>query len=286
MSKYTNSMFSSIKDALTKQSKQSSGGHDFLRFEAGNTYVLRLLPNLKAPEKSWFRYYTFGFKSFATGKYISEVSPTSWNERDPIAEERIRIYRNGTEAEKEKIKEVRRSERWLMQAYVVSNPVNPEDNGKEKKIRIGKQLFNIINNAIIGEDSDEYGEKVFDLTAAGVNLKVKVDDQGGFANYTASRFTSPVDLKLTDAQITAIHDRASNADLERTLTVKSYDELRKLFDEHYHCKLPGSPARTEQSTAEQTSSFSAPVDDSPFIDSTDDEDEDDDVKMRRLLDGM
>ena len=45
-------MFDSIKDALNKQQKQGSGSRDILKFEKGNTYVLRLLPNLVDPEKS------------------------------------------------------------------------------------------------------------------------------------------------------------------------------------------------------------------------------------------
>ena len=199
--KYNLSMFDSIKDALNKQQKQSSGSRDIVKFEKGNTYVLRLLPNLTDPEKTWFKYQTFSWNSFATGQYTQAVSPLSWGERDPIAEERIKIYRTGTDADKEKIKNVRRSDHWLMKAYMISDPTNTENAGKVKPIRFGKQLFNIINNGISGEDADEFGARVFDLGPNGVNLKIKVTDQGGYANYTESRFTSPVDLKLTDEQV-------------------------------------------------------------------------------------
>lgn len=232
--KYDNNLFDSIKGAIAKQQQQSSnnGTKNILTFEKGNTYVVRLLPNIKDPENTWFRYFTFGWKSFSTGAYISAISPTSWGERDPIAEERIKIYRTGSETDKERIKEVRRTERWLMNVYVVSDPTNPDNNGQVRLMRFGKQLYNIINNAIAGEDADEFGARVFDLSANGVNLKIKVDDQGGFMNYTASRFTSPVDLKLNEQQIQTIYD--SVFEPSKVFTVRSYNELKELFDTHYY----------------------------------------------------
>jgi hypothetical protein len=281
--KYNTNMFDSIRDALNnQQQKQNTGTRDIITLEKGSTYVVRLLPNIKDPDKTWFKYSTFGWNSFATGAYTSAISPTSWNERDPIAEERIRIYRNGTEADKEKIKNIRRSDRWIMNAYVVSDPTNPENNGKVKLIRFGKQLFNIINNAISGEDADEFGAKIFDLTSAGVNLKIKVDDQGGFANYTASRFTSPVDLKLTDEQIEGIYN--SVKELDKVFTIRSYDDLKKLLDDHYHCQASApaaspAPSKAPASHAEQFTP-------SETVSETSFDDEDDEEKMRKLINDL
>lgn len=280
-------MFDSIKDALNKQQKQGSGSRDIVKFEKGNTYVLRLLPNMADPEKTWFKYQTFAWNSFATGQYTQAISPMSWNERDPIAEERIKIYRNGTEAEKEKIKNVRRSDHWLMKAYMISDSTNSENNGKVKPIRFGKQLFNIINNAISGEDADEFGARVFDLGPSGVNLKIKVTDQGGFANYTESRFTSPVDLKLTEAQIEEIYNQGGN--LDKIFTCRSYDELKKLFDEHYYCigstsTSPDMATEAKQVKA-QTDAFNVESsdDDSPPFDVSD---VDEKERMRKLISSL
>lgn len=283
--KYNLNMFDSIKDALNKQQKQSSGSRDIVKFEKGNTYVVRLLPNLTDPEKTWFKYQTFAWNSFATGQYTQAVSPLSWGERDPIAEERIKIYRNGTDAEKEKIKNVRRGDHWLMKAHIVSDPTTPENNGKVKPLRFGKQLFNIVNNAISGEDADEFGARVFDLGPNGVNLKIKVTDQGGFANYTESRFTSPVDLKLTEAQIEEIYNQGGG--LDKIITYRSFDELKKLFDEHYHCATTSNVAANLAAEAKQAvlhaSEFKAdePENDYPPFDDAGEVDETE--KMRKLL---
>jgi len=285
--KYNTSMFDSIRDAINKQQKQNTGTRDIISFEKGNTYVIRLLPFIQDPDKTWFKYSTFGWNSFATGAYTSIISPTSWNERDPVAEERIRVYRNGTETEKEKIKNIRRSDRWIMNVYVVSDPTNPENNGKVKIIRFGKQLYNIINNAISGEDADEFGAKVFDLSSAGVNLKVKVEDQGGYANYTASRFTSPIDLKLSENQIEEIYN--STKELDKVFNVRSYDDIKKILEEHYYCSpaTPAAPLARAAVASEQSAHAKQ------FGESTDavgvesiDDDEDDDEKMRKLIEEL
>jgi len=231
MIQYNNTMFESIKSALNKQQK-NTGTRDLLTFEKGNTYIVRLLPNIKDPEKTWFKYQIFGWTSFATGQYVQSVSPLSWGERDPIAEERIKIYKSGTEAEKEKVKNIRRSDRWVMRVYVISDPTNAENNGKVKLIRFGKQLQKIIDAAISGDDADEFGERIFDLSPNGVNFKIKVTDQGGFANYTESRFTSPIDLKLSNQDIETIYN--TEMDLDTVYTSRSYEELKSMLDEHYY----------------------------------------------------
>jgi len=89
MKTYNSSMFASIKQALTKDEK-SNARKDILRFAPGNTYTVRILPNVDDPAKTFFHYFQIGWKSFATGQYISLVSPSTFGERDPIAEERYK----------------------------------------------------------------------------------------------------------------------------------------------------------------------------------------------------
>ena len=47
MSGYTNSMFDSIKTALTDANTKNKGGlyREILKLTPGNTYIVRLLPN-------------------------------------------------------------------------------------------------------------------------------------------------------------------------------------------------------------------------------------------------
>lgn len=230
----TTSMFESIKASLNKENDNSKF-KDFLQLKVDNTYIVRLLPNVKDPTKTFFHFFTFGWNSVVTGKFFQVVSPTTWEQRDPIAEARYKVLRNGSEAEKKQFENLRRGEYWLIDALVVQDPVNPENNGQVKVIRFGRQLHKIIMAAIDGEDADEFGERVFDLTAKGVNLKIKVEAQGEYPTYVSSKFTSPKALDgYSDAQLEKIY--TSTHDLESYITVKSYDELKTAFDTHFYGK--------------------------------------------------
>jgi gp32 DNA binding protein like len=236
MNSFTSSMFESIKSALTKENTNSSNKQkDFLRTEVGNTYTVRLLPNIKDPSKTFLHYYSHGWNSFSTGQLITLVSPSTWGQRDPIAEERYRILRNGTDEEKEKARAIVRTERWLVNAYVINDPVNEENNNKVKILRFGRQLHKIIKDAMEGEEADELGPRIFDLSPKGVNLKIKVEKQGDYPTYVSSKFTSPKEVEgLDDESYDKIYK--SVFDLESYISAKSYDELKAMLDTHYFCK--------------------------------------------------
>ena len=242
---FNSNMFQSIKAALSKDEDKGSGLYtEILKTTAGNTYTIRLLPYSKDPSKTFFHHYTHGWNSFATGKYVQALSPTTFNERDPISEERFRAMRTGTEDEKSRMSAVRRSEKWLVNVYVIDDPSNPDNNGKVKILRYGKQLQKIIMEAIEGEDSEEYGEKIFDLGSEGVNFKVKVEQQGDYPTYVASRFTTTNKLKLSEDEQKAIYD--STYDLTKVNSIKSYDELKQMIDDHIYVRTDAAPATESQ----------------------------------------
>lgn len=249
---FNSNMFQSIKAALSKDEDKGSGLYtEILKTTAGNTYTIRLLPYSKDPSKTFFHHYTHGWNSFATGKYVQTLSPTTFNERDPISEERFRAMRTGTEDEKSRMSAVRRSEKWLVNVYVIDDPSNPDNNGKVKILRYGKQLQKIIMEAIEGDDSEEYGEKIFDLGSEGVNFKVKVEQQGDYPTYVASRFTTTNKLKLSEDEQKAIYD--STYDLTKVNSIKSYDELKQMIDDHIYVRTDAAPA-TESQSQSRTSS--------------------------------
>jgi hypothetical protein len=243
MSNNLSSMFAAIKDALNKPSE--SNFKDILKFEPGKTYLVRLLPNIKAPEQTFFHYFHHSWKSFATGQFVSYVSPTSWGERCPISEENFRIYKQGSPEEKEKGKAIYRKENYLVNVYVVSDPTNPENDGKVKVMRYGNQIHKIIRNAIDGDDAAEFGEKIFNLTEQGCNFRIKCekksdtkDTKKEFVEYTSSRFLSPSKIDGLDEQ--KIKDVYNNIfDLTQILPSGTYDELKLALEEHFYGKVAG-----------------------------------------------
>lgn len=236
MSKKVNmNMFQSIKTALEKSEDKGSGLYkELLKTPVGNTFIVKLLPYAEDPSKTFFHYYNQGWESYATGQYIQALSPTTFGERDPISEARFKALR-GTDIElKEKFDKVRRSEKWLVNVLVIDDPVNPENNGQVKILRYGKQLGTIIDNAISGEDADEYGLRVFEMSPNGVNLRIKVEKQGDFPSYVTSRFVGSNPLDLSDDKQSEILD--SCHPLEEVFTSKTYDELVEMMNEHIYVK--------------------------------------------------
>jgi hypothetical protein len=253
-------MFESIKGALTKNNSEGGASKikDYLRTEVGNTYTVRLLPNVKDPSKTFFHYYSYGWNSLTTGQLVTAISPTTWNQRDPIAEERFRILRNGTEAEKTKALAIKRRENWMVNVYVVNDPVNAENNNKVKIVRFGRQLHKIIMDAIEGEEAADLGPRIFDLSPKGCNLKIKVEKQGDYPTYVSSKFAIPKEIEgLDEDSYKKIYNSAF--DLESYVSVKSYDDLKVLLDTHYHGTKDVDEDTSEAATIKPQQKTSAPV---------------------------
>ena len=235
MSTFNATMFQSIKDALVSDSKQNNNNYsEIMSCRPGNTYTVRLLPYTPNPVKTFFHYYNHGWVSYATGQYVQNLSPQTFGERDPIAEERYKVLRTGSEEEKERMQAVKRLEKWLVNVYVIDDPTKPDNNGKVKMLRYGKQLHKIITEGIEGDDAEEFGPRIFDLGSEGVSLKIKVEDQGGYPTYVSSRFTTAGKIEVSEDEQKKLYDNVFN--LEEVFTLKSYDELKQMLNEHYYCK--------------------------------------------------
>jgi len=258
MSAFNSTMFQSIKDALVSDSKQNNNNYnEIMSCRPGNTYTVRLLPYTPNPAKTFFHYYNHGWVSYATGQYVQNLSPQTFGERDPIAEERYKVLRTGSEEEKERMQAVKRLEKWLVNVYVIDDPTNPDNKGKVKMLRYGKQLHKIITEAIEGEDAEEFGPRIFDLGPEGVSLKIKVEDQGGFPTYVSSRFTTAGKIEVSEDEQKKLYDNVFN--LEEVFTLKSYDELKQMLNEHYYCKVEEEEEVVVTNTQPVTNTVAEPV---------------------------
>lgn len=255
MSAFNMSMFESIKGALASSNEGKSKFSEIMQTKPGNTYTVRLLPDGKSPADTFFHYYNMGWNSFATGQYVQALSPQTFGERCPISEERFRLSRTGSDEEKEKASALRRTEKWLVNVYVVDDPTNPENNGKVKMLRYGKQIQKIISEAIEGEDAAEFGARIFDLGDDGVNFKVKCEQQGDYPTYVSSRFTGAGKLNLSEDQQKDIYGQTHT--LKETFPIKSTDELTEMLNEHFHCKADEPVVETP--AAGDTPPWSPPV---------------------------
>ena len=274
-------MFESIRGAMAKTTQQNTTSN-IMRLKPGNTYTLRLVPFVIDPSKTFFHYYSHGWVSEMTGQFQSAISPQTWGDRDPIAEARYKISRTGSEEEKEKAKALNRKENWLVNVYVVKDPDNPENEGKVKILRFGRQLHKIVMEAIEGDDADEFGERIFDLSKDGCSFRVKVEEQGGYPTYVSSRFASPSKITgVTDDTVKEIYE--NTFDLENVFPVKNYDELQVMLNEHYH-GVTDEPETTTAPAKEEEDDI--PFDDIETSSKTDSESTVDDSKVKELLDSL
>ena len=293
MSTFSKSMFDSIKDALTKEGTSNKTA-DIMRTTPGNSYEVRLLPNIEDPSKTFYHYYSHGWTSFSTGQYVNAVSPTTWGDRDPIAEYRFKTFRTGSPEEKKKSDAIFRREQWLVNVYVINDPSDPENNDTVKILRYGKQLHKIIMEAVQGEDADQFGERIFDLSENGSTFRIRCDKQGDFPTYVSSKFLIPGPVDgMDEARTKEVYDGCHK--LDETFRVKTYDELKQMLDEHYHCIDSSQESTDPEPVVESTDKdleeevpmdfADKKADDTPSEDSSSDDPLEDD-KVKELLAGL
>jgi hypothetical protein len=115
----------------------------------------------------------------------------TYGEKCPIDEYSSLVYSKKNEALIEQSKPLKRTEKWLYNALVIKDPTNPDNEGQVKIINAGTQLQKIIQSAIDGDDKDEFGYRIFDLSPNGCNLRIKVEtNDGGYPSYVSSKFIS------------------------------------------------------------------------------------------------
>jgi hypothetical protein len=236
--KFGSAMFDSIKAALNK-SKDSSGGQfaNIMKFPAGHTYTLRLVPNIEDPEKTFFHHWVHGWNSKSTGSYMSYIGLQTMGERDPISELRWKLYKawkdTGPSSNDKYEAEITQKENWFVNVYVIDDPSNPENNGTVKVLRMGPQLKKIIDEATEGDRADELGWDIFDLSK-GHDLKIKAEQKGPYTTFESSFFTTKSKTVLDDEEIEKIYSEVH--DLEAIYTVKTYEELQEILNEHFFNK--------------------------------------------------
>jgi hypothetical protein len=234
---FTKNIFDEIKSSLA--SKNDSSYKDIMKFEAGKTYLVRLVPNLQEPKKTIYAYKHHSWKSHSNGQFISGLCPSTHGGSCPIDSYVMKTYNTGTEAEKKKLGDISRKESWMVNAYVITDPTNPENEGKVKVIRYGKELAKIINSAIDGDDAAEFGHKIFDVVN-GCTLRIKCENRTGgtgsrtFVTYASSKFLSPSKLDGVDTdKLKALYEGIF--DLTKFNKTKTSAELQRDLDQHFFC---------------------------------------------------
>jgi len=190
----------------------------------------------------WVRYFDHGFQSKVTGKWYIERSLTTFDEKDPVSEYNSQLW-NSTQddnsPERKQARDQKRRLHYVANIYVVSDPKNPENEGKVFLYKFGKKIMDKITKMMNPDLESEPRINPTDLWK-GANFKLKVTRQnvnmGGrnvsFPNYDESVFLAPGPLSDDDDKLDAIwkSEYSLNEILDRK-HFKTYAELKARLDE-------------------------------------------------------
>jgi len=242
--KFTASMFDKLKDAFKKGDTGNGSYVNIMKFPAGHTYTLRLIPNVENVDDTFYYHVVHSWKSNATGTFTSALSLQPLQQKDPIAEVRWKLYKEWKDANPNPGKDdkgndikfrnpIDQKEQWFVNVYVVDDPACPENNGTVKVLKMGPQLKKIVDTHMSGDRAEEFGMLIFDLGEGGADFKIVAQEQGEFTTFITSYFTTKSKLKLSDDEIDAIYEAVH--DLKAIIPVKTATELEELLATHFYC---------------------------------------------------
>jgi hypothetical protein len=197
--------------------------------KTGNGYaVIRFLPTPEGEEMPWVSYFDHGFQG--PGGWYIEKSLTTLNKKDPVSEYNTSLWNTGIEANKEIARKQKRRLHYVSNVYVVSDPKNPDNEGKVFKYRYGKKIFEALKEAISPAFEDEKAINPFDLRDEGANFKIKIRKVDGYWNYDKSEFdaTAPLgDEAMINSVFSQVHSLSSVIAPDE---FKSYEELKEKLE--------------------------------------------------------
>ena len=198
--------------------------------KTGNGYaVVRFLPTPDGEEMPWVSYFDHGFQG--PGGWYIEKSLTTLNKQDPVSEYNTQLWNTGIEANKEIARKQKRRLHYVSNVYVVSDPKNPDNEGKVFKYRYGKKIFEALKEAISPAFEDEKAINPFDLRDEGANFKIKIRKVDGYWNYDKSEFDTVAPLFDDEAKLNSTFSQVhSLSDVIAPSEFKTYEELKEKLE--------------------------------------------------------
>ena len=198
--------------------------------KTGNGYaVIRFLPAVKGEDMPWAKVWNHAFQG-PTGQWYIENSLTTIGQKDPVSEMNSAYWNSGVESDKEIARRQKRKLQYFANIYVVSDPANPQNEGKVMLYRFGKKIFDKCMEAMQPAFQDETPVNPFDFWE-GANFKLKIRKVDGYWNYDKSEFEAPSALFDDDEQLEEVWKKEYPlAEFTAASNFKSYDELKTRLD--------------------------------------------------------
>jgi hypothetical protein len=224
--------------------------------------VIRFLPACEGEDVAWVRYWDHGFKG-ANGRWYIENSLTSIGQEDPVSELNSRLWNASDKDDSPERKQARDQKRrlhYISNILVISDPANPENEGKVFLFKYGKKIFDKVDDLMHPnpEFEDEKPVNPFDFWG-GANFKLKIRKVEGYRNYDKSEFEAPTPLfNGDDKKLEAIYKELKPLQpfLDKK-NFKSYADLKKKLIEVLGADVVNGTSAPEAS-AEQPEVRSTP----------------------------
>ena len=222
-----------VKAAEAVSTKTETKSYDDDRFwkptrdKAGNGYaVIRFLPAQEGEDLPWVRYWDHGFKG-PTGLWYIENSLTSIGQDDPVSESNGLLWNSGRDEDKAVARDRKRRLHYVSNILVVSDPSNPENEGKIFLYKFGKKIFDKIMESMQPAFEDETPINPYDFWE-GAEFKIKIRKVEGWVNYDKSEFAKPAALFEGDEErLEDVYGKLySLQDFLKPENYKTYDELK------------------------------------------------------------
>lgn len=211
--------------------------------KTGNgTALIRFLPISNGDKIPWVSLYSHGFQG--PGGWYIENSLTTLGQSDPVSEMNTELWNTGVDANKEIVRKRKRKQHFISNILVLSDPKNPQNEGKVFLFKYGKKIFSKIQEKLQPEFADEQPTDVFDYWK-GANFRLKIKKVEGYPNYDSSLFEAPSAMfdgdeskleKLWNTQYSLSAEVAPDK-------FKTYDELKTRLN-----KVLGNKPATQTSS--------------------------------------
>ncbi len=188
--------------------------------------IIRFLPAVDGEDIPWAKTYTHAFKG--KGGWYIENCPTAIGQKCPICEMNNELWNSGIESDKNIARDRKRKLSYISNILVVSDPANPQNDGKVFLFKYGKKIFDKIQEAMKPAFPDEDPMNPFDFWQ-GANFRMKIRTVAGYINYDKSEFDSASALYEGDDKKLEVlwKKQYALAEFSDPKNFKAYDVLSK-----------------------------------------------------------
>ena len=168
--------------------------------KTGNGFaIIRFLPEVENEDCPWAKVYSHAFRG--PGGWYIETCLTTISQKDPVSELNTQLWNSGVESDKNLARDRKRKLNYTSNIYVVSDPSNPQNEGKVFLYKYGAKIFEKLQEVMKPEFKDEEAINPFDFWK-GANFRLKIRKVAGYTNYDKSEFdTSSPLCKGDDAEL-------------------------------------------------------------------------------------